>query len=99
MDTARWHALETGFATAVALHGAERDRRLAECEAADPALAGEIRMLLEADAQAGALDRLGPQLSSLQRLIGQVEETDPSTPPDFALPTQVGPYVVAREIG
>src|SRR5687768_2938719 len=99
MDTARWHALETGFAAASALHGAERDRWLTGCEETDPALAQEIRALLDAEAAPGVLDRLGPQLGSLQRLIGQLEESESTVRADFLLPAQVGPYVLAREIG
>ena len=96
MDTARWQALENGFATAHGLDGDERERWLATCAANDPELAREIRALLSAATNEGAIDRIAPKLESVRSFI------DPDAlgaTAELPLPPRVGPYVVDREIG
>ncbi|HYD51364.1 MAG TPA: protein kinase [Gemmatimonadaceae bacterium] len=91
-------ALEEAFDTARALDGRTRERWLAERERHDPALVRELRSLLAADAEVGALDRLAPRLHSVRGVVERevVGLVDHRTLP---LPTRAGPYVVTGEIG
>jgi serine/threonine-protein kinase len=95
-DAARWAALEAAFDATRGLSGEERARWLADCDARDPALAGDVRALLAADAASGPLDGLAGQLAPFAGVLGVM--LDGGDAPDAA-PTRVGPYVVTGEIG
>ena len=99
MDPARFRLLEAAFEEACALTGSAREQWLAEREASDPDLAAEVRALLAAEATTGVLDRLGSQMSPLPRLLADEASSSSSIVAPSPLPAQVGPYVVAGEIG
>ena len=99
MDAARFRMLEVAFAEVCALTGPARDQWLAEREATDPELASELRALLAAEAATGVLDRLGPHMSSLPRVLEHETSPAGNGSDRLPLPTHVGPYLLTAEIG
>ena len=84
MNSEKWQRLQALFAEARALDAAAREELL---ERTDDELASQLRALLAADAAAGVMDALAPQIAS----VAQVLAAD--------VPQRLGAYRIAGELG
>ena len=87
MEQDHWQRIQDLFWRLRSLDGAERERALlAECHD-DDTLRADLRSLLDADCSSGILDVGEPILAPLHEVLRETA------------PQQVGPYIIAAEIG
>ena len=96
LDSAAWHELSSLFDEVSQLPADARAARLAEIESSHPSRHDQLVRLLEADARAAAADFLAEPPT-----LEPVADTAPlvALEPGLAPGDEVGPYVLARELG
>ncbi len=95
LDPDRFGRLQAAFEELRVLTRPAREQSLARYQVEDPSLVPELQSLLEADAAPGPLDHRDPLVSSLRDRLRPPDIASDHLPP----PAQVGPYVVADQIG